>query len=68
MKIQVSKLYGDATVNIFNKSGELIHTEFFTGNLSGEYSPYQRNIPVSEIEYGHSQSLQFGPFEYKVVS
>lgn len=68
MKIQVSKLFGDATVNIFNKTGELIHTEFFSGHLSGKYDPYLRTIPVSEVEYGYSSSLQFGPFEYKVIS
>lgn len=68
MKIQVDTLFGDATVNIFNKTGELIHTEFFTGHLSGEYHPYQRSIPVSDVEYGHSSSLQFGPFVYKVIA
>lgn len=69
MKIQVSKLMGDATVNIFNKNGELIHAEFFSGKFSGlDNEKYERTIPVSDAEYGHSRSLQFGPFEYKVIS
>lgn len=68
MKIQVSKLLGDASVQIYNKSGELIHTESFSGKLSGKYEPYVRPIPVDFCEYGHSTSLQFGPFEYKVVA
>lgn len=68
MKIQVTKLMGDASVSIFNKTGELIHTESFSGKLSGDHGSYERSIPVSEVEYGHSQSLQFGPFEYKVIA
>lgn len=68
MKIQVIKLMGDASVSIFNKTGELIHTESFSGKLSVENGPYNRTIPVSEVEYGYSSSLQFGPFEYKVVA
>lgn len=68
MKIRVSKLMGDATVTIYNKLGELIHTESFNGKWAGDQGSYDRQIPVSEFEYGHSQSLQFGPFEYKVVA
>lgn len=67
MKIQVTKLYGDASVQIYNKSGDLIHTEAFSGKLSGDNGSYERTIPVSEVEYGHSQCLHFGPFEYKVI-
>lgn len=68
MKIQVTKLMGDATVNIYNKQGELIHTEGFSGKFTGDNGTYNRSIPVSEVEYGHSQSLHYGPFEYKVVA
>lgn len=68
MKIQVTKLLGDASVSIFNKQGELIHTEAFSGKVSGDFGSYERSIPVDFYEYGHSQSLQFGPFEYKVIA
>lgn len=68
MKIQVYKLLGDASVSIYNKQGELIHTEGFSGKMSVENGPYERTIPVSDAEYGYSKSLQFGPFEYKVVA
>lgn len=68
MKIQVKKLVGDASVCIYNKQGDLIHTEFFSGKISGDQGSYERTIPVDFYEYGHSQSLQFGPFEYKVIA
>lgn len=65
MRILVEKLFGDASVSIYNKSGELIHIEQFYGKTN---SSYIRNIPVSEIEFGHSLSLHSGSaFEYKVV-
>ncbi|MNC02963.1 hypothetical protein D3C75_503530 [compost metagenome] len=64
MKILVEKLLGDATVNIYNKRGELIHTESFYGKLNSQYI---RPIPVVEVEYGHSQALFSGVFDYKVV-
>lgn len=67
MKIQVTKLLGDASVSIYNKQGELIHIEAFSGK-QGDIGVYERPIPVSEVEYGHSKSLQFGPFEYKVIA
>lgn len=70
MKIQVTKLLGDASVQIYNKSGELIHTESFSGKVTSDNvgsKPYVRSIPVDFCEYGHCTSLQFGPFEYKVV-
>lgn len=68
MKIQVSKLMGDATVNIYNKQGEMIHTEGFSGKFTGDNGTYNRVIPVSEVEYGYSQCLHYGPFEYKVIA
>lgn len=69
MKIVVSKLLGDASVQIFNKQGELIHTEGFSGKFTGiDNATYNRQIPVDPFEYGHSQSLFDNKFEYKVVA
>lgn len=65
MKILVSKLLGDATVSIYNKNGELIHTEGFFGKTN---SNYVRSIPVDAVEYGHSTCLFNKQFEYKVVT
>lgn len=65
MKIMVESLLGDATVSIYNKQGELIHTEGFYGKTD---SSYIRTIPVAEVEYGHAQALFNGEFKYKVVS
>lgn len=65
MKILVDRLVGDATVLIYNKQGELIHTEGFYGKT---VSCYVRDIPVAEVEYGHSHALFSGSFEYKVVA
>jgi hypothetical protein len=60
----VEKLMGDATVSIYNKRGELIHTEPFYG----ADSCYIRSIPVAEVEYGYSQAVFSGVFDYKVVA
>lgn len=69
MKIVVSKLLGDASVQIFNKQGELIHTEAFNGKFTGiDNAKYNRQIPVDPFEYGHSQALFDNKFEYKVVA
>lgn len=67
MKIVVESLLGDASVNIFNKQGELIHTEGFSGKLVS--SSYVRTIPVASVEYGSSKALLSGSstFKYKVV-
>jgi hypothetical protein len=65
MKILVSKLLGDATVNIYNKNGDLIHTEGFCGKTN---SNYVRSIPVDAVEYGYSTALFNKDFEYKVVT
>lgn len=65
MKILVEKLIGDATVLIYNKQGDLIHTEGFTGKTDSQYI---RSIPVDTSEYGHTKSLYSGEFEYKVVT
>lgn len=64
MRIIIKKLLGDASVNIYNKQGDLIHIEGFDGKV--ESGTYERNIPVSEAEYGHSTSLFSKVFEYKV--
>lgn len=64
MKIVVEKLVGDASVMIYNKQGELIHSEGFYGKTD---TSYIRNIPVSEVEYGHSTGLFDGLFEYRVT-
>lgn len=64
MKIIVENMAGDATVNIYNKQGELIHTEPFYGKTSSDYI---RTIPVAEVEYGHSVAIVSGRFKYKVV-
>lgn len=63
MRILVERLTGDATVLIYNKQGELIHTEGFEGKCG---SSYIRSIPVAEVEYGHSKAVFSGYFEYKV--
>lgn len=65
MRILVEKLLGDASVNIYNKRGELIHVEGFYGKTD---SSYIREIPVPEVEYGHSTALFDKEFEYKVVA
>jgi hypothetical protein len=65
MKILVDKLHGDATVLIYNKSGELIHTEGFEGKCN---SAYIRSIPVVEVEYGYSKAVFSGTFDYKVIA
>lgn len=67
MKVIVKSLKGDATVLLYNKKGELIHTEGFTGSVSGEN--FIRNVPVDKIEYGYSKSLYSGngKFIYEVV-
>lgn len=65
MKILVSKLLGDATVSIYNKNGDIIHTEVFSGKTN---SSYIRSIPVDAVEYGHSTCLFDKDFEYKVVA
>jgi len=63
MKIMVERLSGDATVLIYNKQGELIHTEPFYGST---FSTYIREIPVAEVEYGCSKAVFSGVFDYKV--
>lgn len=65
MKIMVEKLLGDASVSIYNKSGDLIHVEQFHGKTD---TSYIRSIPVVECEYGHSKALHSGSFEYKVIA
>lgn len=64
MKILVDRMRGDATVLIYNKHGELIHTEPF---YAKDTSCYVRDIPVVEVEYGCSKAVFTGEFEYKVV-
>jgi hypothetical protein len=64
MRILISKLLGDASVSIYNKQGDLIHVEGFDGKVSS--GTYERPIPVSEMEYGHSMAIHSGVFEYKV--
>lgn len=65
MKIMVEKLLGDASVMIYNKQGELIHTEGFEGKTE---SHYIRHIPVDPIEFGHSKGLYSGVFRYTIVN
>lgn len=65
MRILVSKLVGDATVLIYNKQGELIHSEAFFGKV---LSQYDRTIPVADVEFGCSKGVFSGEFEYKVVA
>lgn len=64
MRILVSKLLGDASVMIYNKQGDLIHTEGFHGKTD---SSYERTIPVSIVEFGSSRALFNNKFEYMVV-
>lgn len=63
MRIVVEKLLGDASVNIYNKSGELIHVEGFEGKTDSEYI---RKIPVSEVELGYSKAVFSGEFKYRI--
>ncbi|WCO82174.1 hypothetical protein vBPpSSYP_192 [Pseudomonas phage vB_PpS_SYP] len=65
MRIIVTQLIGDASVNIYNHSGELLHTEGFFGKLEG--GSFIRDIPVSALEYHHSKALFDKEFEYKVI-
>lgn len=72
MKVIVSKILGDASVMLYNKQGELIHTEQFSGKVSGDHGPvggYIRNVPVVSTEYGYAKSLYSGTgqFIYEVV-
>lgn len=65
MRILVEKLLGDASVNIYNKQGELIHIEGFSGKTM---SQYVREIPVAAVEFGNSKAIFSGEFVYKVVA
>lgn len=67
MKIVIEKLLGDASVNIYNKQGELIHTEGFSGK--GVSANFVRSIPVPSVEYGYSKALVSGSnvFKYRVT-
>lgn len=65
MKILVDRMLGDATVLIYNKQGDLIHTEGFFGKT---VTGYVRDIPVAEVEYGSSRVVFTGEFTYKVVA
>lgn len=64
MKVLVENMYGDAAVFIYNKNGEIIHIEGFTGKTK---SSYVRDVPVTELEYSHSNALFTGEFSFKVI-
>ena len=61
--IVVTEMQGDAQVRVFDKKGNHVHTEQFYGKTS---SGYIRKIPVSVDDYGHSEAIHSGPFEYCV--
>lgn len=67
MKIVVEKLMGDASVSIYNKQGDLIHTECFSGKTN---SSYVRSIPVDPFEFGSSKALVSASsnFKYRVTN
>lgn len=67
MKIVVEKLLGDASVNIYNKQGELIHVEGFSGKVVS--ADFIRSIPVVPAEFGSSKALVSGSnvFKYRVT-
>ena len=67
MKIEVTRLIGDAIVCIYNKEDTLVHTEEFSGKFTMSYEPYYRSIPVEAEEYSHATTLFSGEFEYRVV-
>ncbi len=67
MKIEVTRLIGDAIVCIYNKEGALVHTEEFSGKYAMSDEPYYRSIPVEAEEYSHATTLFSGEFEYRVV-
>ena len=64
MKIVIEKMLGDASVMIYNKQGELIHTEGFYGKTESQYI---REIPVARVEFGSSKALHSGLFKYTIV-
>lgn len=71
MKVIVTKLYGDASLTFFNKSGEIIHQEAFSGKLSGRNGPsdgYIRPLTVSSCEFSHEVALFTDTFEYVIDS
>lgn len=61
--IVVNEMRGDALVRVFNKKGDLVHTEPFYGKTT---TGYIRKIPVSVDDYGHSEAVHSGPFTYCV--
>lgn len=65
MRIIVYQLLGDASVNIYNKKGELIHTEGFSSKVMS--SSFIRKIPVVSVEYGSSKALLSGSSTFKYL-
>lgn len=67
MKIEVTRLIGDAIVCIYNKEDALLHTEEFSGKFTMSDEPYYRSIPIEAEDYSHATTLFSGEFEYRVV-
>jgi hypothetical protein len=63
MKILVEELRGDAAVMLYNKNGELIHTEGFYGKTT---SHYIRNIDTPG-DYDNYRVLTSGHAIIRVV-
>lgn len=63
MRILVSRMTGDASVTFYNKHGDVIHVEPFYGYTPSQYI---REVPVDPVEYGYSQAVYSGIFEYEV--
>lgn len=67
MKIEVTRLIGDAIVCVYNKEDVLVHTEEFTGKFTTSDEPYYRSIPLEAEDYSYSTVVYSGAFEYRVV-
>lgn len=63
MKIIVEELRGDASVMLYNRNGELIHTEGFYGKTTSQYI---RNIDTPG-DYDHYRVLTSGVANIYVV-
>lgn len=67
MKIEVTRLIGDAIVCIYNKEDALVHTEEFSGTFIMSDKPYYRSIPLEAEDYSHATAVFSGELEYRVV-
>lgn len=72
MKIYVSKLtgpensVGEATLR-FLLNGRRVHTEFFSGMISGKHGGFYRNIKIDEYDTVEEVTAPGAQFEWEIV-